>query len=73
MESSKDELMNDLSSLDLRVEDVDESAVEDDLRRVSEDAAAPRHAGLPHRRVRVPQGRLDGWKKSKDKYSGVLC
>ena len=64
MESSKDELMN-LSSLDLGVEDVDESAVEDDLRRVSEDAAAPRHAGLPHRRVRVPQGRLDGWKKAR--------
>ena len=70
MESSKDELMN-LSSLDLRVEDVNEAAVEDDLRRVSEDAAAPRHAGLPHRRVRVPQGRLDGWKKAR--INTVVC
>ena len=48
------------SFLDLRVEDVDEASVQNDLRRVSEDAAAARHAGLPDRGVGVPQGRLDG-------------
>ena len=48
------------SFLDLRVEDVDEASLQDDLRRVSEDATAARHAGLPDCRVGVPQSRLDG-------------
>ena len=46
--------------LDLRVKDVDEAAVEDDSRRMAEDATAASHAGLPHRGVGVAQGRLDG-------------